>query len=101
MPHREQSNELASSSGKSSQGTDSLGDKGGGEQKAQDEPECAEQQAAEISEPRGSGAEKTPTRPLPWRTWLAQKLYAEVQSHTICIPGSPFLHRILIFPVPA
>ncbi|EIE27011.1 hypothetical protein COCSUDRAFT_83570 [Coccomyxa subellipsoidea C-169] len=44
----EQSNELASSSGKSSQGTDSLGDKGGGEQKAQDEPECAEQQPKRV-----------------------------------------------------
>ncbi|KAK9916339.1 hypothetical protein WJX75_001462 [Coccomyxa subellipsoidea] len=85
---REQSNELATLSSKSSHGTGDADSsvhsgqgvtnpcaKGSGEGKAQAEAENDEQQ--ETSEQRVSDKEMTPIRPLPWRTWLAQKLYAE------------------------
>lgn len=89
--HREQSNELASSSGKSS-GKSSSG-KSRGTASAQDAKEAGDApesgQIASGSTPLEEATEpapgKTATWPLPWLTWFAQKLYAQV------LPTNPHL----------
>ena len=94
---REQSSELATSSSKSSHGSgrvDSSSQSGqlaaapDTQGNAEGEPQ-AEDGAVAQQEQESVGAEdnmdaeepeegKTVTRPLPWLTWLAQKLYAQV-----------------------
>lgn len=93
---REQSNELATSSSKSSHGSgraDSSSQAGqpaaapdtqGSADEAPQAKEGVPQQEQENIGAEEPEEGKTETRPLPWLTWLAQKLYAQVAPCTCC-----------------